>query len=228
MLTLTLDTSTHRGTVALGRDGSILAEATWNKDSSHSEKIVTELAALYASCDSQLQDTQRIICGVGPGSFTGLRVALSFARTLAHSKDIPIVAVEDCWAIALNAPNVTSTISVVLDAQKNMFFYGDYRWSGTTLETLHSATLIDAKELEKLYTHENCWITNSGDYFAAKNLQFSKLEPFPSAAKIYEQVFHHPHNHKELHWQQLQPLYLRASAAEEVLAQKIKAQKSKV
>lgn len=220
MLTLTVDTSTHRGTVAIGLDGSILVEGAWDKQSSHSEKIVTEIATLFKSCGRELKDVQQLICGVGPGSFTGLRVALSFVRTLAHHQNIPIVAVEDCWAIALNAVNTPTPISVVLDAQKNMFFYGDYRWSGTHLETLHTATLISAEELEKIYSQNHLWLTNVPDFFSQKNWTAATLEPFPSASKMYLQVHHHPQKHKEIHWQELHPLYLRASAAEEVLARR--------
>lgn len=222
MLTLTLDTSTHRGTVALGKNGSILAECSWDKESSHSEKLVTEIAKLFKTAGCELKDTQQIICGIGPGSFTGIRVALSFARTLANSNQLSVIAVEACWAIALNAVNTTVPISVVLNAQKNMYFYGDYQWNGTILETLHTSMLVSTEDFIKLAPTHHSWITNVPEFFSQQKIPISNVEPFPSAAKIYAQVFHHPQKHKEIHWQELNPLYLRASAAEEVLALKKK------
>lgn len=222
MLTLSLDTSTNRGTVALCENGSVLKAVEWDKQSSHSEKIVTEIDGLFKACQRELSQTKKIICGVGPGSFTGLRVALSFARTLANSLSIPIVAIEDCWAIALNAEKIEKPISVVLDAQKNMFFYGQYQWDGSILKTIESVSLITSDDLTTRRGLVCEWITNVPDFFSQQKISISTLEPFPSAAKIYTQVSQYPEKHEEIHWQDLAPLYLRASAAEEVLAQRKK------
>ncbi len=222
MLTLTVDTSTNRGTVALGENGSVIRHISWDKDSSHSEKIVTEIDQLFVSCKKPISSLKKIICGIGPGSFTGLRVALSFSRTLANTMQIPIIPVEDCWAIALNSSQKTRDISVVLDAQKNMFFYGTYHWNGAQLETRSKVQLISTQELEKLLDQSREWITNVPDFFSQKNISISTVEPFPSAEKIYTHVIANPKMHNEIDWKELAPLYLRASAAEEVLAQKKK------
>lgn len=222
MLTLTLDTSTHRGTVALSENGSLLNEVQWDKQSSHSEKIVTEIDLLYKKSHRELSQTKKIICGVGPGSFTGIRVALSFARTLANTLSIPVVAVEDCWAIALNAENIKTPIAVVLDAQKNMFFYGLYKWNNDQLETLEPVSLINSEQLATRLGLVYQWITNVPHVFDEKKISTSNLEPFPSASKMAAQICKHLDKHEEIHWQKLAPLYLRASAAEEVLAQRKK------
>jgi tRNA threonylcarbamoyl adenosine modification protein YeaZ len=221
MLTLTVDTSTNQGTVALGENGSILKDLLWNKESSHSEKIITEIEQLLSSCNKNVSDLKRIICGIGPGSFTGLRVALSFSRTVANALKIPIIPVENCWAVALNSTS-TQPISVVLDAQKNMFFYGTYSWNHKTLETIGEVCLISHNDLEKQLDQSREWITNIPNYFLEKKIVVSSAKPFPRAEKIYTQIVENPKMHNEIGWKQLAPLYLRASAAEEVLAQKKK------
>lgn len=221
MLTLTVDTSTNQGTVALGENGSILKDLLWDKESSHSEKIVTEIDRLFINCNKNVSDLKRIICGIGPGSFTGLRVALSFSRTVANTLNIPIVPIENCWAVALNCTS-TQPISVVLDAQKNMFFYGTYAWNNKKLETLKEVCLISHQDLEKQLDQSREWITNVPNYFLEKKVVVSTVKPFPDAKKIYSHVVENPKLHNEIGWKQLAPLYLRASAAEEVLALKKK------
>lgn len=222
MLTLTLDTSTHRGTVALSQNGSVLDSCVWDKNSSHSEQIVTEIEKLFKKNKFELSQTQRLICGIGPGSFTGIRVALSFARTLAHSLGIDIIPVDDCWAIALNAQKISSPISVVLDAQKNMFFYGYYQWEKDYLKTLKPPALLSSEELFKILDSQDCVITNVADFFTEKKISVSNLEPFPSATNIFNHVHAYEDKHQKMKWQHVAPLYLRASAAEEVLAQRKK------
>ncbi|MCC6137510.1 MAG: tRNA (adenosine(37)-N6)-threonylcarbamoyltransferase complex dimerization subunit type 1 TsaB [Bdellovibrionaceae bacterium] len=218
MLTLTLDTSTHRGTVAISENGSVVDSCLWDKNSSHSEQIVTEIDKLFLKNKRELSQTQRLICGIGPGSFTGIRVALSFVRTLANGLGLMIIPVDDCWAIALNAHKESKPISVVLDAQKNMFFYGCYQWENNFLKTLKPATLLGSEELLKNLEPSHCVITNVVDFFVQKNISISNLEPYPSAEHIYNHVHKHSAKFPEIHWQELSPLYLRASAAEEVLA----------
>lgn len=222
MLTLTVDTSTNRGTVALAENGSVIREISWDKDSSHSEKIVTEIDKLFIDTKKSISDLKKIICGIGPGSFTGLRVALSFSRTLANTLQIPIVPVENCWAIALNSDQYDKSISVVLDAQKNMFFFGTYAWQGRQLITQSEVQLISTQDLEKVLDQSREWISNVPAFFAEKNISISTVEPFPNASKIYMHVIANPKMHNEIDWKELAPLYLRASAAEEVLAQKKK------
>ncbi|MCB9072472.1 MAG: tRNA (adenosine(37)-N6)-threonylcarbamoyltransferase complex dimerization subunit type 1 TsaB [Bdellovibrionaceae bacterium] len=219
MLTLCLDTSTSKGTVCLGENGHVLKSVSWHKQSSHSEVIVSAIENLYCESQKKIEDTQLLICGNGPGSFTGIRVALSFIRTMAHAMHLPVITVEDCWSIALNT-NSTHSIAVALDAQKNMFFFGRYAWEGDLLLTKTPAQLISEDQLVKEMSTPACWITNKPDVFEEKNIDISKYEPHPSAEKMYQQVIRNLHLHTQITWEHVSPLYLRASAAEEVLKKK--------
>ncbi len=220
MLTLTLDTSTHRGTIALSYKGHVVEEVTWNKSSSHSEQIVLEIQNLYIRAQVDISKTELIICGVGPGSFTGLRVALSFARTLASGLNIPIIPVENCWAIALNAPLSTHPITVILDAQKNMFFMGTYLWEKDFLTTVQDVRLVNEAELQSLIADCSVVISNVDALKTNNKFSISTLEPYPSAKRIHDQVVQHREKHQQIQWDKLEPLYLRASAAEEVFLKK--------
>lgn len=222
MLTLTLDTSTHRGTVALSDGATVIEEIFWDKSTSHSEQIVGEIHSLYSRAHKKITDTQKLICGVGPGSFTGIRVALSFAKTLAHSLKIPVIPVENCWAIALQTDSIANSVIVALDAQKNMFFVGEYEWKNKFLTTVQAVRLLTEAEFLETRNPRATYISNVPDIFKKNSLQLSEHTPFPSARLICEHVSLNADQFCAVTWDELAPLYLRASAAEEVLAQKNK------
>jgi len=218
MLTLTLDTSTHRGTVALSENTTVLEDIFWDKSSSHSEHLVGEIRSLYLRAKKNIADTRLLICGVGPGSFTGLRVALSFSKALAYSLNIPVIPIETCWAIALQTDPLTSSpIGVVLDAQKNMFFMGKYIWQNGNLHSMQDVCLGSEDTFLKSTTTPTLYISNVPEVFQKNSLPLSPHIAFPSARLIFEYVSAYPENHKSITWNELTPLYLRASAAEEVL-----------
>lgn len=222
MLTLTLDTSTHRGTVALSEDATVIEEIFWDKSTSHSEQIVGEIHALYSRAHKKITETQKLICGVGPGSFTGIRVALSFAKALAHSLKIPVIPIENCWAIALQTDPTSESVIVALDAQKNMLFVGEYQWTNQVLKTVKSVRLLTEAEFLKMRNPQSVYISNVPGIFKNNNLKLSDHTPFPSARLIFKHVHLNADHYPSLTWDELAPLYLRASAAEEVLAQKKK------
>ena len=113
MLILAFDTATDVATSALVWDGEVLGEL--------SSRPVTVLEALDALLrrggvrDSQVEG---LVVGTGPGSFTGLRMGLATARTLAFSLDIGLAGVSTLEALAAGAPDATP----VIDARRREIF----------------------------------------------------------------------------------------------------------
>ena len=91
---LTLRTDNPKAEVGLYRDGLQLDYIAWEAHRMLAETISSKINELIESNDMSLGDIQGIICYRGPGSFTGLRIGLSVANTLAYSLSIPIVGVE--------------------------------------------------------------------------------------------------------------------------------------
>ena len=101
---LALDTATRHPTLGLvGPEGDLVDERQWESRHRHGEQLLQELDDLLAAVGGDAQAIGGVICGVGPGSFTGLRIGLATAKTIAYSLDVPVVGVSTTQALALAA-----------------------------------------------------------------------------------------------------------------------------
>ncbi len=90
---LAIDTSTDSASLALVRDGEVLAETTWRSQQNHSVELLPKLAQLLNEAEAGIQAISGVIVAKGPGSFNGLRVGLSTAKGLAFSLKVPIIGI---------------------------------------------------------------------------------------------------------------------------------------
>lgn len=103
---LAWDTSAKSGTLVAfestlpGNELKLIAEFTLNVDATHSERLLWAIHQVLESARWTLSDIDVLGVGVGPGSFTGLRIGLTTARTLAHSLQKPLVGVSSLAALA--------------------------------------------------------------------------------------------------------------------------------
>jgi tRNA threonylcarbamoyl adenosine modification protein YeaZ len=101
---LAIDTATSRAVVALGDPaGRLLSSADWSPGQRHSEELLPRIDAMLRSADLGPRQLGGIVVGTGPGAFTGLRVGLATAKTLAHELDLPIAGVSSAEALLLAA-----------------------------------------------------------------------------------------------------------------------------
>lgn len=129
MRILALDTATHLGTVALleerGGQLHVLAEASASVDSRHGETLLPHLTDVLSRGGSRPEDLTMIAVGIGPGSFTGVRVGLATAKGLALALAIPLVGVSTLDVVAAGAGDHPSLL-VLLDAKKGEVFGARY------------------------------------------------------------------------------------------------------
>lgn len=104
MTVLALDASTARATVAVIRSGTLIAEVTVAERSEHVEPLLPAALTLLASVSVPLSDLTGIVCGAGPGSFTGLRTAASIAKGLAMGLSVPLYAIPSLPLILADLP----------------------------------------------------------------------------------------------------------------------------
>jgi tRNA threonylcarbamoyladenosine biosynthesis protein TsaB len=126
MNVLVLDTSTVRGAIGLRlRSGIVLGKAT-DGVQKHGRDLIPCVAELLASGGIGAREIELIGVGLGPGSYTGLRVGVMAAKTLAYVTDAPLVGLDSLEAVAWNAPGSARKISVVADAQRGEVYSAEF------------------------------------------------------------------------------------------------------
>jgi len=105
VLTLAFDTATSVATAALVRDGEVLGERA-----SRAVRVLADADDLLREAGRDCSELGGIIVGVGPGSFTGLRLGLAAARGLAFALDLPVAGVSTLDALAAGAPGALPII----------------------------------------------------------------------------------------------------------------------
>ncbi len=104
MLVLALDTALSAATAVVAADGAVLAVRQQPMARGHQEAIASLAEAAMADADVAFRDLDRIGVTVGPGSFTGLRVGLAFAKGAALAWRTPLVGLGTLEALAVGAP----------------------------------------------------------------------------------------------------------------------------
>jgi tRNA threonylcarbamoyladenosine biosynthesis protein TsaB len=113
MLTLAFDTATDVATVALLRDGEVLGERR-----SRAASVLADADELVQESGAAPADLDLLVVGVGPGSFTGVRIGLGAARGLGLALELPVAGVSTLDALAAGAPGAVP----VIDARRREVF----------------------------------------------------------------------------------------------------------
>jgi tRNA threonylcarbamoyladenosine biosynthesis protein TsaB len=150
MLILTIDSSTKVGSVSLINDDKLVGERLLNLKLNHAPRLMPEIISIVDKCGFSREDLTGIGVTVGPGSFTGTRIGVATAKTLAQSLDIPIVGVSTLKGLASSLKYVTGYICPMIDARRNRVFTALYQGTGSIEEQFVSQTeesLIDIDDL---------------------------------------------------------------------------------
>ena len=123
MRVLALETSTEYCSVALWRDGAITQRSEW-VGQKHSEMLMEMLDALLRASNVKLAQLDGIAFGMGPGSFTGVRIACGVTQGLALGANLAVVGV--CTLQALAAASGKSRVIAALDARMGEIYFAAY------------------------------------------------------------------------------------------------------
>lgn len=134
---LALDTATPLVTVALHDGADVVVELRADRPMKHAEQLAPLIERALAEAGVVRQDLTAIAAGVGPGPFTGLRVGLVTARTLAFVLDIPVYGVCSLDVLAVEAADsgaVSGPFVVATDARRKEVYLARYDDDGTRLD----------------------------------------------------------------------------------------------
>lgn len=126
MIVVGIDTSTPQTSVAIGTENEILAKASV-AGPARQESVTPLLQELLRRSDLTLSQIGGVAVGVGPGLFTGLRVGVATAKTLAQVANVPVVGITSLDALAYATRYSPRRIAAVIDARRKEVFSAIYR-----------------------------------------------------------------------------------------------------
>ena len=148
MRLLCIETSSRRGSVALAEGPRVVAARSHSEQAAHAERLRPLLDELLSEAGWSKKSLERVGVGMGPGSFTGLRVGIAFAQGIALGLEIPWVGVGSLAAMARACPPEAGPIRVaLLDARRQEVFAQAFSASGAALSEAEALPRADALRL---------------------------------------------------------------------------------
>ncbi|GGJ79660.1 tRNA threonylcarbamoyladenosine biosynthesis protein TsaB [Anoxybacillus voinovskiensis] len=146
MKVLAIDTSNVVMGIALVDDGTVKGEVITNIKKDHSTRAMPAIQALMADCRIAPKDLNLIVVAKGPGSYTGVRIGVTIAKTLAWTLNVPIVGVSSLEVLAANGRYFRGLLSPLFDARRGQIYTGLYRYDEGQLECVESDRIVLASE----------------------------------------------------------------------------------
>lgn len=241
---LALDSSTQRASIALSIKGELVFSEDCFRQKSHSEWINGVIERAMTSIEGDWTQLDLIALIHGPGSFTGLRVATNVAKALSFIQKTPLVTFNSLEVLATQAleslrSDPEQIILPVINAFKNKVFCALYKAQGDGLDTLSEPQVVDVEFLETWVNQQRqslratfsegqtaprVLVVGDGfhayqEFFSAKlNHFYFRLEDsldYPIASTLVQLINKKGTDLNPISWRELNPVYLRASAAEE-------------
>ncbi|BCL74879.1 tRNA (adenosine(37)-N6)-threonylcarbamoyltransferase complex dimerization subunit type 1 TsaB [Jeongeupia sp. HS-3] len=161
MAYLALDTSTEHLSLALFHDGHVTAH-DWHVGQRHAEQTLPRLEALLAEAGVARADLEGLAFGMGPGSFTGLRIGCGIAQGLGFGLGIPVIGVSTLEALAQGSG--AERVIACLDARMQQIYVASYARDESGWQEVGEAVVCNPEALP--LPDGDGW-TGSGSGFAA-------------------------------------------------------------
>ncbi len=123
---LALDTSTSQAALVVVTTRGAVRIAGPDPSARHGRALIPAIQSLLKSAGLVPADLDGLAVGLGPGSYTGLRVGLTAAKTLAYALGKPLAGFDSLEAIAWNAPESARDVAVIADAQRGDLYAADF------------------------------------------------------------------------------------------------------
>lgn len=242
MIVLACETSTLLGSVTLLENGRILATEESMRQGSHSDVLHPFIQKVLDRAGKKLADIDLFATGIGPGSFTGIRISLNTIKTLAYCHQKPVYTMNSLESLARAAFNVVADpdlagqfknlpIISMVNAYKNMCYVSKHQWLDGRFTELSAPEVVRVQNLEQ-FIQEKSLVCGDGFYtyerffpqnLSEKLIRVSGVSDEPHAITLAQNAYAEQTlkagkpSSSIVPWNQLLPLYLRASEAEENL-----------
>lgn len=147
MKTLAIDTSNQTLAVAVVDGQEVLGQSQTMAIKNHSTALMPAIDGLMQAVGMAPKELEQIVVAKGPGSYTGLRIGVTTAKTLAQTLNIPLIGVSSLKAVAANCVGVSQVVVPLFDARRQNVYAGAYQWHNGTLQTRIKDQHISLSEL---------------------------------------------------------------------------------
>jgi tRNA threonylcarbamoyladenosine biosynthesis protein TsaB len=215
MRVLAVETSSLAGGVALLDDERLVAEYLLDVSVTHSERLMAAIDRVLTDARWSARELGGLAVAVGPGSFTGLRIAVSTVKGLGLALRLPIAAVPTLDAMAAALPWAALPVCPVLDARKGEVYASLYRWHGDAMRREWEYLALSPAALAERLTEP---VIVAGDGAPVIRSPHARLLPpprrLPSPACVGLLGLERLRRGETVVAAALAPLYLRPSEAE--------------
>ena len=242
-LILAVETSGRMGSVAIAEGDLLLAETAFSAPMRHSAEIFQAITDLLTRLGHSPKQINHVYISIGPGSFTGLRIAVTIAKAMhIANNNVKIVAVDTLDVIAANAADhiskknaPISKIATILDAKRNQFFIAVYQNRNGKLVKILDDGLMTTEQFHEKFTSQAEPISLLGEglvfykeQFNAPAVEFLDEALWcPKAEKVHLLGWQMASQNKFADAPTLQPAYLRQAKPEKKRIKPPKPKKTK-
>ncbi|RTR27556.1 tRNA (adenosine(37)-N6)-threonylcarbamoyltransferase complex dimerization subunit type 1 TsaB [Robertmurraya yapensis] len=154
MKVLAIDTSNYTLGIAIIDEEKVIGEYITNVKKNHSIRVMPAIEMLLKDCNLTPNDLTKIVVAEGPGSYTGVRIGVTIAKTLAWTLKIPLVGVSSLEILAAAVGRYfPGAVSPLFDARRGQIYTGLYQYENGKIKTVEKDQILQSKDWAKQLTN---------------------------------------------------------------------------
>jgi len=221
MRVLGIDTSGYANAIGVVDGGRILADFTFEARTDSLEKIVSNVDFALKSAGLTLEDVHGFGVGLGPGSWTGIRVGVTVAKILAYSTNKPVAGVPTLEVLAYNAGNIPALICPIINAVRDTVYAAFYRMKNGNLIKASEYYVGDLQGLSEMVKEPTVFIGTGAQAYSqlisqalgSSGIGIEAIEDAPKGSTVALLAANRLKRGKSDDVLSLEPLYLKESTA---------------
>lgn len=217
MKILCIDTSSTLCSTAILENTNLLNKKELNNGLTHSESLMPLIKELLTESNLTLKDINLLVCNIGPGSFTGLRIGIATVKAFSDSLNIPCIGINSLETLAHNIKN-NGLICSTIDCKNNNCYFALYECKSNNYSTIEEPRAESIENVLKLldtkYSDKYIYFVGDGikdksisNYLNVENLGIAGFNKFVSNNNIGEDIL---------------PMYLKKPQAQIQLEEKLR------
>jgi tRNA threonylcarbamoyladenosine biosynthesis protein TsaB len=151
---LTIDVSATAAAIGLSTQGELFWASHWLTSQDHTSRLVPEILKGLAENGAEPSTLEVVVVALGPGPFSGLRVAVAVAKGLVVAADASLIGVNTLEAEAHRCPTSTTPIRPVVRAGRSGFATALFTWTDSQLSKIEDERFVDVATLQQFAAHD--------------------------------------------------------------------------